>query len=191
MMQYNNLNRDTTLDLAKGFAILLVVLGHAIQFSFGPEYADSGDYYDDIVFKTIYSFHMPLFMLISGYLFYQSNKKDLKKLWMAKLKSIGLPLLTFAFVCSPYLYSPLVFNGDVVGWLSGIFTNIIHGYLMWFLLSLLLNICMLSILTRTIKKNGVLYSAILAVVVGSMFVPNSIIMDVHKFFFLFLVSVIL
>jgi fucose 4-O-acetylase-like acetyltransferase len=52
-------NRDIFLDIAKGLAIILVVLGHVIQGSFAN--------FDDLLgFKIIYSFHMPLFIFLSG-----------------------------------------------------------------------------------------------------------------------------
>lgn len=48
------------LDFIKGFAILLVVLGHVIQFS-------DNSFDNNILFRYIYSFHMPLFMFTSGF----------------------------------------------------------------------------------------------------------------------------
>ena len=54
--------RLLSLDVLKCFAIYLVVCGHIIQ-QFDPLYKQN------LLFTTIYSFHMPLFMLISGYLF--------------------------------------------------------------------------------------------------------------------------
>ena len=47
-------------DNLKGFAILLVVLGHCIQL------CNQGDYYM-LLWEIIYSFHMPLFMALSGF----------------------------------------------------------------------------------------------------------------------------
>lgn len=52
-------NRDAFLDIAKGLAIILVVLGHVIQ--------GSAQNFDEIIgFRVIYSFHMPLFVFLSG-----------------------------------------------------------------------------------------------------------------------------
>lgn len=60
--------RDYTIDSIKGFAILLVVWGHSIQFI----KKDGLSFFENGMFIIIYSFHMPLFMMISGYLFYYS-----------------------------------------------------------------------------------------------------------------------
>ena len=49
------------LDALKGILIVLVILGHALQFNID-------DYQHVFLFRFIYSFHMPLFFLISGYL---------------------------------------------------------------------------------------------------------------------------
>ena len=51
--------RDKSLDVTKGLAILLVVLGHTFQ-GLTPKF-------DDLLgFRIIYSFHMPFFVLLSG-----------------------------------------------------------------------------------------------------------------------------
>jgi len=54
-----NKYRDAFLDIAKGLAIILVVIGHVIQ--------GSAENFDDLLwFRVIYSFHMPLFVFLSG-----------------------------------------------------------------------------------------------------------------------------
>jgi len=59
MTQFDLPNRDVFLDIAKGLAIILVVIGHVIQ--------GSAENFDDLLgFKIIYSFHMPLFIFLSG-----------------------------------------------------------------------------------------------------------------------------
>lgn len=49
------MDRDKSLDIAKGIGILLMVIGHCYHT-------------ENIVLKTIYSFHMPLFFIVSGML---------------------------------------------------------------------------------------------------------------------------
>lgn len=51
--------RDQGLDIAKGVAIIIVVIGHTLQNSF--------ENFDELFgFRVIYSFHMPLFILLTG-----------------------------------------------------------------------------------------------------------------------------
>lgn len=52
-------------DSLKGILIILVVLGHAIQ-----ETLKSGCF-DNHLWNYIYSFHMPAFMAVSGFLNYR------------------------------------------------------------------------------------------------------------------------
>lgn len=54
--------RIAWVDALKGFAILMVVLGHILQ----RFYSD-----DTLAVRFIYSFHVPLFMFLSGYVSYK------------------------------------------------------------------------------------------------------------------------
>ena len=58
-------NRELTIDYARFIAITLVVIGHLIQYNID-------DFDNNYIYKIIYSFHMPLFMFISGYVSYHS-----------------------------------------------------------------------------------------------------------------------
>lgn len=71
------------IDTAKGIGIILVVLGHVNQ--------------NKNLQYFIYSFHMPLFFIISGYL-YETKEKYIQK----KAKRILIPYLIFS-LCT-YLY---------------------------------------------------------------------------------------
>lgn len=81
--------RNPYVDAVRGFAILLVVLGHAIQ------YTTHG--YDDIfLFRAIYSFHMPLFMFISGFVLLRGVQKDPFPIFLKK-KSLHLLVPFFSW----------------------------------------------------------------------------------------------
>lgn len=54
------------IDIAKGTGIILMVLGHIPAFSNNYKFA----------YKFIYAFHMPLFFIISGYLFAYKYKQN-------------------------------------------------------------------------------------------------------------------
>lgn len=55
-------------DVVKGLLILTVILGHAIQ---EPLKVRGISFEDNIWRNIIYSFHMPAFMAMSGYLMYR------------------------------------------------------------------------------------------------------------------------
>lgn len=77
-------HRDLYWDSLKGFLIILVVVGHFIKSSHGflPEGSVA----------WIYSFHMPLFMFISGY-FTNSEKS-----WNKLIGRLSEPLLVFTII---------------------------------------------------------------------------------------------
>lgn len=54
-------DRNNSVDELRGIAILLVVIGHVIQYVFSPEGFDN-----NFIFRIAYSFHMPLFMFIAN-----------------------------------------------------------------------------------------------------------------------------
>ena len=80
-------NRLIWIDAAKGFGILLVILGHISGI---PE----------AVYKIIYSFHMPLFFIISVYLYNEEKYKRISviKAIIIKARSYLLPYYIFAFI---------------------------------------------------------------------------------------------
>ena len=53
--------RNKTVDILKAIAIIAVVIGH-IPGVLYPHY-----YEKNLIFKLCYSFHMPLFIFLSGY----------------------------------------------------------------------------------------------------------------------------
>jgi fucose 4-O-acetylase-like acetyltransferase len=65
-----NIKRIVWLDSLKGLLILLVVLGHSIQASMK---ALGLSFLDDYFWNLIYSFHMPAFIAVSGFLAYRKN----------------------------------------------------------------------------------------------------------------------
>ena len=178
-------DRDLTLDITKGLLITLVVLGHSIQYSFGEEWLASGQFFENIVFKIIYSFHMPLFMMISGYLFYNSNKKDFKQLMTSKLKAIGIPMLSFILLFNTHLYILFGVDGYIGGICKHFITTIFCGMTMWFLFSLLLNMILIAVITRLVKNKIFQYLGMIILFVVSFFIPDTIVLSVHKFMFPF------
>lgn len=62
--------RNTCIDSLKFFLIFLVLVGHCLDSNLGL-------HSNNVVFRIIYSFHMPVFVILSGMMF---KEKDLKKL---------------------------------------------------------------------------------------------------------------
>ena len=85
-------NRNGYADFLKGLLVILVVLGHVIQSGYNDT-----KFYENFAFKLIYSFHMPLFAIISGYYYYFSlRKKSTVSVILNKAKYLLIPII----VCS-------------------------------------------------------------------------------------------
>lgn len=176
-----NQNRNQALDIAKGMLIILVVWGHCLQYCFGPDYVDSGDFFDDWLFRAVYSFHMPLFMLISGYLFYFSNRKPLRSVVISKLKAIGIPFVVYCTLM--YLVSVAAHPASlrtVIGDYASSFSNY-----MWFLKSVLANCLIVSCVTHLFHGKKEKYGNVcfLLLFLISFLIKDRAVMAVHKFMY--------
>lgn len=79
------------LDNLRAILIMLVVLGHCVQWD-----GCYSDYNHNLLFRFIYSFHMPLFFAISGYLTYKGKYDD--KLMGKRALQLLLPFIVWAFI---------------------------------------------------------------------------------------------
>lgn len=99
-------NRELLPDILRGFAIVLVVLGHCIQEGSGTQFKINTMYFNDKCYQFIYSFHMPLFMMISGYFAWDSMERvqDRHEQWrLLGRRSISLLLPVFSWTCYDYI----------------------------------------------------------------------------------------
>lgn len=111
--------RLASMDMLKGFAIIMVIAGHAVQ------YLISGHYYDKEVYRLIYSFHMPLFMAITGFFASGQGGKYISiKQLTKRAYHLLLPLVVYAFVMRFIFHAMPHFTGCLI-------------YNLWFLKSAL------------------------------------------------------
>jgi fucose 4-O-acetylase-like acetyltransferase len=97
------MQRNEFLDFAKGVLITLVTIGHAIQYVVYR----GVDFWGDPLFKSIYMFHMPLFMAISGYLSYAGlqNVSNLPAFFSRRSLSYLVPIVSWAVVFQVSLFA--------------------------------------------------------------------------------------
>ena len=69
-------------DMLKGFGIILVMLGHAS--------------FPESLRIELYTFHMPLFFFMSGYVFSIKKYSNFKDFLIYKAKTLLLPLMVFS-----------------------------------------------------------------------------------------------
>lgn len=135
-------NRNKTIDLLKGIAIYLVVFGHSIQFLYS-----NNNFYDDYLYRIIYSFHMPLFMLISGYLFYYSLKHDLKTIIVSKIKTLLYPMIIWGFIIN------IIVNFKSIEFSLFYFYKTLIGY--WYIWFLFIYSVFVSLIYKLIDKKTI------------------------------------
>lgn len=80
-------NRVASFDLLKLFAIYLVIWGHCLMWF------QNGESSANPVFRIIYSFHMPLFMMISGFFSYSSMSLKFNSFIQKKFRNLIYPCL--------------------------------------------------------------------------------------------------
>lgn len=132
--------RFDLIDAMKGFAILLVVFGHAIQN--GTKAFD-----DNIFFKIIYAFHMPLFMFLAGSVVTYSAKMPARIFLKKKYLALVIPFISW------YLASYFI-NGAYHTIAFGKYSSRVifsPDYGLWFLWILFANFCFL-VLTLKISR---------------------------------------
>lgn len=79
------------LIILKGIAIILVVLGHSFSFT-GFNILDN-NILNRYIHDSIYSFHMPLFFMIAGFLTNNYEDNLNKKFYFSKIKRLLIPYI--------------------------------------------------------------------------------------------------
>lgn len=152
-------NKRGLINFTRGVAVFLMLWGHALQFFCGDQF----DFFENVVFKTIYSFHMPLFMLISGFLFYYSEqKRTTEELILYKAKSLLYPILMCSVLNYLFKIPDAILQGGYISVIGG--TSVTR---LWFLWSVLAGSIALGFAVKT-QKNSVL--RIMFIIVGVVFV---------------------
>lgn len=148
--------RETWIDALKGFAALTVVLGHVVS-----GYLDAGQFEAQkgilvILFNGIYAFHMPLFFVISGFVFSLAYLDRENMLCKAR---IGLQLGNIAVV---YLLWSLLLGGLKIVFTDSVSNSVLPADLLWIPLKAIglywylyvLFLCYLTAMLLVGKKNG-------------------------------------
>lgn len=160
--------RDAYFDFLKGILILLVLLGHGIQYGNGNTYYVMEDYWNNPIMKAIYSFHMPLFAAVSGYFsFFSVGRKPFLGTCAGRWVRLATPvavwsLLTFA--CRAVL------GEENLSVKSILYAMLYHS---WFIWAVLIGFCMICAISR-IGSKPIRYAVYGGVFVAGMLTPDFI-----------------
>ncbi|HEV2694992.1 MAG TPA: acyltransferase family protein [Verrucomicrobiae bacterium] len=105
--------RNDFLDYLKGALIFLVVCGHLIQL---VGYGDDTLFYKDPLFTAIYTFHMPLFMAVSGFVsFGMIVRSDFFTCVLRRFRQVIIPAICWPLLGLIALFLWSLFRADTFG----------------------------------------------------------------------------
>ena len=119
------------LDFLKGIAIICVVVGHVHLFSQPPGGAE------DWTYRVIYSFHMPLFMTISGLLSASLFDRPVGRTVTARFRRLILPCLVWQLLTVLIVHT------------YGLW-DIVNEY--WYLKCLFFCTCLTAVMSRIVRS---------------------------------------
>lgn len=143
--------RIVYIDIAKGIGMLLVIMGHLLEF---PQ-----SIFELCLKKAIYCFHMPLFFMLSGMLYKPIARKTIME--TLKASFIGKKFLIISYVVYSSVYIIWDIGRFLLGqiefetiMLDGFKTIVFDGInVLWFISTLLLSEMIFDILFWLFKKN--------------------------------------
>lgn len=147
--------RNEYLDFCKGIAIILVIVGHCIEFGSGKEFSDSQLHLYNKIFIFIYSFHMPFFILFSGYLFHHSiNKHSTEGLLKSRIETLLIPIVVWNIIYCLIQCRGMSAMEFIQYYLNSCLTNA------WFLWAVFINSIIILIINKLYNDNILIYSVI-------------------------------
>ncbi|WP_294725539.1 acyltransferase family protein, partial [uncultured Fusobacterium sp.] len=137
--------RYKELDLMKGIGIILVYLGHVFNL-----YGLKWNVLFIFLYRTTYSFHMPLFFFISGLLSNTDKEISLEKFYKGKIKRLLVPYLFINFIdFIPRTLFPQFVNSEF----GGVKEILFYGTkISWFVYTLFIIFMIFPILEKYILK---------------------------------------
>ena len=137
------MKRDSTIDIAKGVAICLIVIGHCYSS-------------ENPVLRSIYAFHMPFFFIVSGMLYADKWKKNVSIKVLNLLWKLIVPYFFFETLFTVFLLilqrSPNIL-GDLWNTFSRTILPMVGLTVTWFLPCQLLVVLGAGLLRKIASKH--------------------------------------
>ena len=167
-------NKINWLLILQGWAMLWVVIGHA------PLSIEDMPPFVSICYHFAYSFHMPLFIMISGWLFYKTriesqgvgpNNWTWGGIMRDKLIRLGIPYVVFTIIA---MAAKCLFPGDMERTTSFTFSELIHAIIypgsgalgeMWFIACIMWYFMLYPLWRVVLKRHTSIWIVLLLLVV--------------------------
>lgn len=176
-------------DVLRGFAAILVVLGHCIQECGGYEMWFCQYYWYSEHYQFIYSFHMPFFMLITGYFagygfIKAANISDKLRLFGKRAVSCLVPVFVMTGLDCIRLYFEAKAQGTGLPYSSvGDFFKMAYNSL-WFLWAVVICYGVVLLVNILFRDNLIVYFLIY---LSLFIIPDRYNFHVYKYIFPFFV----
>ena len=123
-----SMQRIQSIDILKLFAMFLVIWGHCVQFML------TSDYLDEPAFVYIYSFHLPLFFMISGLFVHgqEFTPSSCGQQLLVKARQLLLPCLSWGLLMSAGNLAQSLLSGTPSA--NSLIDTLVNNF--WFLKSL-------------------------------------------------------
>ncbi len=149
------------IDNVKIIAVILVVLGHLIQSLYKSSLIENGFVYTAFN-QIIYSFHVPLFFICSGFLYQQTTKtqniKSYAKGISKRIVAYGIPFVVFSTITYilKIIFSDSVNQQNSHNFVKSLLFEPIAPY--WFLLTLIIMFLLSPIIKS--KTDGIIRTVV-------------------------------
>lgn len=168
--------------ILQGWAMLWVVIGHAPIGGIGE-----GPEWENVLYSFAYSFHMPLFILVSGWLFHftrlNTNKTgggkwDYKNVVYDKALRLLLPGVVFSFIAFAV---KIAFPGEISRQTGFNFQEIVYAFLypyenplreLWFIATLFQLFLLMPLWRWILSKRNLMWGALLVLAILHFFHPS-------------------
>lgn len=149
------MKRDKSIDIAKGIGICLMIIGHMTGMI--P------------IHKFIYQFHMPMFLIFSGYFFNSQKWTNFLPFAKVRFKQLIIPYIVFTII--------ILLSIKLIDPSTDITEYILQGppHAIWFLLSLFLSeIIFFTLYKINNKQIYILICILVLITIGQLLYLNNI-----------------
>lgn len=184
-------NRNNIIDVLKGIAVISVLLGHAIQRGLCM---NGYNPLNNWIFKIIYTYHMPLFVVLSGFVLAQYTKKYDCKFLLKKVMRLLYPTILWSYLIwlmRNYNFVGIKefipFPNSFIGYTKNLFFH--PDFVIWFLFIIFVYDVWFFLLKKINNKNDMYLNIILSILFYLILciipVSNFGVYNIHKYFPLF------
>ena len=165
--------------ILQGWAMLWVVIGHSYLSKVGE-----GPEWENTLFEFAYSFHMPLFMLVSGFLFWITRLEPTRGGWpfpkivTDKAKRLLLPGFVFSIIAFAL---KIAFSGEMSRPIDISWTEVVNAYLypydnpfreLWFIVTLFWLMLLAPLWKIVMRKSWTMWGMFVVLIMMYFWHPN-------------------